>query len=175
MRHFTCRESWQFQVAEALSIRLGILDGSPIAMFSKWNSKFFINTATLSFLTIRNGRTSRTIETVAPSTHFITISCYVKKRLLQSDRMAGLFVDVLQKYRFEQKMLVHEFVVMPDHVHLLITLPKVLRWLRRESKVASQHVSLRNSIFITKSGNQASLRVLSGMEKHFELSPNTSG
>jgi REP element-mobilizing transposase RayT len=35
--------------------------------------------------------------------------------------MAGLFVDVLLHYRQQEKYLVHEFVVMTDHFHLLIT------------------------------------------------------
>jgi putative transposase len=44
-----------------------------------------------------------------------------KQDILQSDRIAGLFVDVLLHYRQQQKYLLHEFVVMPDHFHLLIT------------------------------------------------------
>ena len=35
--------------------------------------------------------------------------------------MAQLFVEVLQHYRFQKKYLLHEFVAMPDHFHLLIT------------------------------------------------------
>jgi putative transposase len=35
--------------------------------------------------------------------------------------MAGLFVDVLLHYRAGGKYLLHEFVVMPDHFHLLIS------------------------------------------------------
>lgn len=35
--------------------------------------------------------------------------------------MAGLFVDVLLHYRELRKYLLHEFVVMPDHFHILIT------------------------------------------------------
>jgi putative transposase len=35
--------------------------------------------------------------------------------------MAGLFVDVLPHYRSLGKYLLHEFVVMPNHFHLLIT------------------------------------------------------
>jgi len=35
--------------------------------------------------------------------------------------MARLFVEVLQHYRLQKKYLLHEFVVMPDHFHLLIT------------------------------------------------------
>ena len=44
------------------------------------------------------------------------------RALLQSRRNATLFVDVLRSYVREGKFKVHDFVVMPDHVHLLITL-----------------------------------------------------
>ena len=55
------------------------------------------------------------------SCYFITASTFQKRSILQSDRMAGLFVDVLLHYRERGKYLLHEFVVMPDHFHLLIT------------------------------------------------------
>lgn len=35
--------------------------------------------------------------------------------------MARLFIDVLYHYRAEHKYLLHEFVVMPNHFHLLVT------------------------------------------------------
>jgi putative transposase len=35
--------------------------------------------------------------------------------------MAKLFVDTLSGYRNNAKYLLHEFVVMPDHFHLLLT------------------------------------------------------
>ncbi len=53
--------------------------------------------------------------------YFITASTFQKRNILQSDRMASLFVDVLFHYREQEKYLLHEFVVMPDHFHLLIT------------------------------------------------------
>ena len=53
--------------------------------------------------------------------YFITASTFQKHHILRSDRMAGLFVDVLLHYREQDKYLLHEFVVMPDHFHLLIT------------------------------------------------------
>jgi putative transposase len=55
------------------------------------------------------------------STYFITADCWEKKRLLQSERMAALLIDVLYHYRTQKKYLLHEFVVMADHFHLLIT------------------------------------------------------
>ena len=41
--------------------------------------------------------------------------------LLQSERNATLFIDVLRSYVAARKFQVHDFVVMPNHVHLLIT------------------------------------------------------
>ncbi|HXZ80048.1 MAG TPA: transposase [Terriglobales bacterium] len=55
------------------------------------------------------------------STYFLTASTYCKQQLLQSERSALLLIDVLYHYREESKYLLHEFVIMPDHFHLLIT------------------------------------------------------
>jgi putative transposase len=54
-------------------------------------------------------------------TYFITAATFQKQSLFQSDRMANLFLEVLLSYRSQQKYLLHEFVVMPDHFHLLVT------------------------------------------------------
>jgi putative transposase len=43
------------------------------------------------------------------------------RALLQSDRNATLLIDVLRSYVAARKFRLHDFVVMPDHVHLLIT------------------------------------------------------
>ena len=40
---------------------------------------------------------------------------------LQSERNATLFIDVLRSYVALRMFVVHDFVVMPDHVHLLVT------------------------------------------------------
>ncbi len=45
----------------------------------------------------------------------------MKTSLLQSERMAGLFIELLYSYREQKKYLLHEFVVMPNHFHLLVT------------------------------------------------------
>jgi putative transposase len=55
------------------------------------------------------------------SSYFITASTLQKRNILQSDQMAGLFVDVLLHYRAQGKYLLHDFVVMPDHFHVLIS------------------------------------------------------
>lgn len=60
--------------------------------------------------------------TSAARTFFVTSSIAGKRNLLQSDRSAGLFIRTLYDYRAQGKFRLHEFVVMPDHFHLLITL-----------------------------------------------------
>jgi len=54
-------------------------------------------------------------------TFHVTSSTSDKRFLLQSDRAAQLFLCILQEYRAQGKFLLHEFVVMPDHFHVLIT------------------------------------------------------
>jgi len=55
------------------------------------------------------------------SAYFITAATFQKQSLFQSDRMADLFMQVLLSYREQHKYLLHEFVLMPDHFHLVIT------------------------------------------------------
>ncbi len=45
------------------------------------------------------------------------------RALLQAERNATLFIEVLRSYVAAGKFRVHDFVVMPNHVHLLITVP----------------------------------------------------
>lgn len=54
-------------------------------------------------------------------TFFVTSSIAEKRNLLQSHRSAKLFIEVLYHYGDEHKYLLHDFVVMPDHFHILIT------------------------------------------------------
>jgi putative transposase len=54
-------------------------------------------------------------------TFFVTSSTWGKCGLLQSARAAGLLIDVLYHYREQRKYLLHEFVIMPNHFHVLIT------------------------------------------------------
>ena len=41
--------------------------------------------------------------------------------VLQTARMSSLLLDVLQDNRKQKRFLLHEFVIMPDHFHLLLT------------------------------------------------------
>ena len=54
-------------------------------------------------------------------TFFVTSATWGRRRVLQSTRSAELLVRTLYEYRGQGKYRLHEFVVMPDHFHLLIT------------------------------------------------------
>jgi len=54
-------------------------------------------------------------------TFFVTTKKSMGMRLLQSERNAGLLIDVLRSLVAEHKFELHDFVIMPDHLHLLLT------------------------------------------------------
>jgi putative transposase len=68
---------------------------------------------------IRNAAWSNVIA--SQRTFFVTSSTSEKRGLLQSTRAALLLIDVLYHYRQQRRYLLHEFVIMPDHFHVLIT------------------------------------------------------
>ena len=54
-------------------------------------------------------------------TYFVTATTWGKRPLFQTDRMARLFIETLYHYRRQGRFSVHEFVVMRDHFHLIMT------------------------------------------------------
>jgi putative transposase len=54
-------------------------------------------------------------------TFFVTTGTHMGRRLLQSERNAKLLIDVLRSLVAEGRFELHDFVIMPDHVHLLLT------------------------------------------------------
>lgn len=56
-------------------------------------------------------------------TFFVTAVTWERRKLFQSERMAQLFLETLYAYRGRTSFLLHEFVLMPDHFHLLLTAP----------------------------------------------------
>jgi putative transposase len=54
---------------------------------------------------------------------FVTTKAAGGRAIFQTERMASLLVDVLRKYTQVRRFVVSDFVVMPDHVHILVTVP----------------------------------------------------
>ena len=57
-----------------------------------------------------------------PRTFFVTTSTAARQRFFQADRNADLLLKTLYEYRNSAPFQLHEFCIMPDHVHLLLTI-----------------------------------------------------
>jgi putative transposase len=67
-------------------------------------------------------RNASVVNILNPSrTFFVTTGTSMGRRLLQSERNADLLVEVLRSLAAERRFELHDFVIMPDHVHLLVT------------------------------------------------------
>ncbi len=53
-------------------------------------------------------------------TYFVTASTWQRRALFNNPRWAELFLETLHSYRGKGYLL-HEYVLMPDHFHVLIT------------------------------------------------------
>jgi putative transposase len=56
--------------------------------------------------------------------HFITGSCYRRQSLLHTAKRRNLFLRILEHTRRKYRFVVHGYVIMPEHFHLLITEPE---------------------------------------------------
>jgi putative transposase len=56
-----------------------------------------------------------------PGTYFVTFSTWHRRRLFVVENYVRLFLQTLYRYLREHRFEIHAFVVMPEHVHLLLT------------------------------------------------------
>ena len=57
-------------------------------------------------------------------THFVTFSCYRRRPLLTNDRAKRTFESAVERVRRAFALHVYGYVIMPEHVHLLLSEPK---------------------------------------------------
>jgi putative transposase len=62
---------------------------------------------------------------VAHHLHFITCSCYRRLPFLKLARSRDCFLSMLEQVRQRYRFVVVGYVVMPEHIHLLITEPEI--------------------------------------------------
>src|SRR6266700_3989518 len=55
--------------------------------------------------------------------HFITSSCYHQRPLVGTAARRNLFLKIMEQVRLRYSFVVVGYVVMPEHVHLLISEP----------------------------------------------------
>jgi putative transposase len=75
---------------------------------------------------------------------FITSVTAQRRPIFRREETADLLISTLTHYRDAGKFLLHEFVVMPDHIHLLIT--------------PAENISLERAVQFMKGGFSFKLR-----------------
>jgi len=78
--------------------------------------------------------------------HFLTFSCFQRQPFLNQADRAELFLRILERARRRYRLVVAGYVVMPEHVHLLVSEP--------------QRENLSTAIQALKLGFVRSLRIL---------------
>jgi putative transposase len=56
--------------------------------------------------------------------HFITTSCYQRQAVLATAHCCDLFLEILEQVRRRYHFVVVGYVIMPEHVHLLLSEPE---------------------------------------------------
>ena len=65
----------------------------------------------------------RTIYDEEGYAHYVTFTCYKRRRLLDDDMNKQIVIGILNEQRKQQNGVCSGFVVMPEHVHLIIWFP----------------------------------------------------
>jgi REP element-mobilizing transposase RayT len=98
--------------------------------------------------------------------HFITCSCYRRLPLFASARSKNLFVKILGEVRDRYGFFLVGYVVMPEHIHLLIGEP-AKGTPSTVMQVLKQRVSRRMRRKARRGASPAQLTLLFGRSDHF--------
>jgi putative transposase len=60
-------------------------------------------------------------RTAPGSSYFVTTRCWQGRSVFQVPQIAEILVQTIAHYRDRRDYLLHEFVVMPNHLHVLLT------------------------------------------------------
>src|SRR3569832_395494 len=56
--------------------------------------------------------------------HFLTFSCYHRQRKIATEDACRVFTEALERVRRNYGLCIYGYVIMPDHVHLLVSEPE---------------------------------------------------
>jgi putative transposase len=79
--------------------------------------------------------------------HFVTFSCYRRQTGLNTPAIRTLFLEALERSREQFSLFVYGYVVMPEHIHLLVsepgsgTLADAIHFLKLSSAKQRQSIS----------------------------------
>jgi len=96
--------------------------------------------------------------------HFLTYSCYQRLPLLSRDRSRGWVVEVLQRVRQKMNFDLWAYVLMPEHVHLLIHPRQETYRMEHILAALKRPVSAQAKAYLESTGNSAWLEKLTVRE-----------
>jgi REP element-mobilizing transposase RayT len=105
--------------------------------------------------------------------HFVTFSCYRRKPKLASMRACAAFLAALERVRQKYGLCVYGYVIMPEHVHLLMNEPEIRSLAKalqslKQGTAGSWRCALRNH-----SGKPATTTSMCGANRSFWRSCDT--
>ena len=102
--------------------------------------------------------------------HFITFCCYHRHCLLTTDASRRIFESALERVRRSSRLQVYGYVVMPEHVHLLLSEPQQDAPLKPKDGLNGPPLGLNGPPLLSdalKSLKQGVSRRLIGDAEHF--------
>jgi putative transposase len=96
--------------------------------------------------------------------HFLTYSCYQRLQLLSKDRSRGWVVENLEQARRKCDFDLWAYVIMPEHIHLLIRPRQEQYRMARILAAIKRPVSVQARAHLEATGNEAWLKRLTVRE-----------
>jgi len=97
-------------------------------------------------------------------THFVTFSCYHRSPMLTTESSCRIFESALERVRKNFRLRVYAYVVMPEHIHLLLSEP--------ENKVQSQAVLFKRDLDLSGKPEGAPFKPAFGLSGELTRAPS---
>ena len=107
-------------------------------------------------------------------TFFTSFATWERAPILRSVRLCDLLLDVLRQDRIRKRYEIHEFVFMPDHVHLILTpsptvsLEKAMQFVKGGFSFRAKRELSYNREVWQKGSNDHRIRDADDYAKHVE-------
>ena len=86
--------------------------------------------------------------------HYLTFSCYHGYALLSKDTTRRWLIEAVQEARWRHEMDVHAYVIMPEHVHLLVRPRQTVYRMADFLQAVKRPVSWKAKQFLVESGDR---------------------
>ena len=113
----------------------------------------------------RTRRKTRKVYNTPGDAHELTFSCFRRRKFLCKDRTREYVIRALQNARHTHRFHLWAYVIMPEHVHMIIFSPDEVYDVSMIGKSIKQSVS-RRAINYLRRENRAGLKLLETAQKN---------